>query len=136
MQVKTSKEETERLIIQGMIEKLVSKDKQMTTLEENTGQFLKDGIKSVSHQEQMFFMHTSMPLEAGLRGMIESLELYCKGFCENQESDSIECYYTAPYLSDIARNLQGLLSSLGKFDGGILSKTLHEICEKYDLEME
>lgn len=109
-----------------------------STLSKNTNRFLAEGVKTVAHQHQQFFMSHPQGCESGLRKMINGLEDYCRGVYQLTEGEYIagDDGFLGPYLEEIAHGLRGLLSGLGKFDGGTLDQTILEICETHKLNIE
>ena len=109
----------------------------MGRLEKNSAEFLKDGIKVVSHSDQQHFMRAGdNTIEGGFRTMIQGLERYCLAFWDLNESEVGDDGYTGRYIEEILHGLRGLESAQGRFDGGTLDKTLCEIAAAHKLEIE
>lgn len=107
-----------------------------TTLQQNTVAFLADGIKTVAHQDQKhFYYNVNDSVEKGLKMMMEGLEIYCEAHLKEHGS-TVGYDYLGQYLEEVAYGIRGLFSGCGRFDVGTLDKTLCEVAEKHNLDIE
>lgn len=108
-----------------------------TILRKNTRAFLNDGIKTIAHSDQNYFMsNVNDSIEKGFKMMIEGLEIYCASHKKANDSLVGNDGYTGRYIEEILHGLRGLESAQGRFDGGTLDKTLCEIAELNKLDIE
>lgn len=108
-----------------------------TLLEINTEKFIKDGIKSIAHSDQKYFISTQTDsLEKGLRLMFTGLEMYCASHLSMHETAIGKDSYLSNYIEMIMQGLRGLESGCGRFDGGTLDKTLCRLAEMHELNID
>lgn len=105
-----------------------------STLRINTEHFLRDGIKTVAHQDQRYFINqVNDSQEKGLKMMIEGAEIYIKAYQKENDSLIGNDGYMGPYMQQIMHGLHQLLSGQGRFDGGTISKTLCDLASENEL---
>ena len=72
----------------------------------------------------------------GLKMMINGLETYCDGIREQFELLAGDDGFLSEYVECLAKDLIGILSGPGMFDGGTLETAIREICSKANIELE
>lgn len=108
-----------------------------TTLQKNTIDFLKNGIKTVAHSDQKhFYYNVNASVEKGLKMMIDGVDIYCEAHLKEYGSTVGNDGYLHNYFEEILHGIRGLFSGCGRFDGGTLDKTICEIAAKHNLEIE